>query len=70
MILIDLFSIIFLNSIKYKDIPTPDYALAYATIKLFNITPKDKEKIKKMDMNKKIRQTIYEALRIATYQFL
>ena len=31
MILIDLFSIIFLNSIKYKDIPTPDYALAYAT---------------------------------------
>ena len=37
---------------------------------LFDIKPKDKEKIKKMDVGEKIRRIIYKALRIATYQFL
>ena len=42
----------------------PDYALAYAIIKRFNLTSNDKEKIKELDMDDKIRQIIYEALGI------
>ena len=33
-----------LNSIKHKGYLNPDYAVAYAIIKRFNLTPKDKEK--------------------------
>ena len=53
-----------LNSIKHKGYINPDYAAAYAIIKRFNLTPKDKEKIKELDMDDKIRQLIYNALEI------
>ena len=45
-------SITSLNSIKYEDRFYPDYALAYLIIKLFNLTPNDKDKIKEMAMHK------------------
>jgi hypothetical protein len=53
-----------LNSIKHKGYLNPDYALAYAIIKRFNLTSNDKEKIKELDMDDKIRQIIYNALGI------
>jgi hypothetical protein len=53
-----------LNSIKHKGYINPDYAAAYAIIKRFNLTPNDREKISKLDMDEKIRQIIYEALGI------
>ncbi len=43
-----------LNYIKYKGYINPDYSAAYAIIKCFNLTPKDKEKIKEMNMPKSI----------------
>ncbi|WP_192805728.1 hypothetical protein [Picrophilus oshimae] len=53
-----------LNSIKHKGYINPEYALAYAIIKRFNLTPNDKEKIEKLDMDDNIRKIIYEALGI------
>ncbi len=60
----DIFIMISLKSIKYKGYVNPDYAAAYAIIKRFNLTPNDKEKISKLDMDEKIRQIIYNALGI------
>ncbi len=53
-----------LNSIKHKGYINPEYALAYAIIKRFNLTQNDKEKIEKLDMDDNIRKIIYEALGI------
>ena len=53
-----------LNSIKHKGYINPEYALAYAIIKRFNLTANDKEKIEKLDMDDNIRKIIYEALGI------
>ena len=48
-----------------------DYSQANAIIKRFNLTPNDKEKIKEMDMDEKIRQIIYGTLGVLlwTYPF-
>ena len=53
-----------LNSIKHKGYLNPDYAAAYAIIQRFSLTPNDKEKISKLDMDDKVRQIIYKALGI------
>ncbi len=53
-----------LNFIKYKGYLNTDYAAAYAVIKRFYLTSKDKEKIKELDMDDKIRQIIYKTLGI------
>ena len=42
-----------------------DYSLAYAIIKQYGITDKDKEKIEKMNMDPGVRKAIYEILKIA-----
>jgi hypothetical protein len=60
----DIFIMISLNSIKHKGYINPEYALAYAIIKRFNLTANDKEKIEKLDMDDNIRKIIYEALGI------
>jgi hypothetical protein len=42
-----------------------DYSLAYAIIKQYGLTGKDKEKIKSLNMDPDVRKVIYEILKIA-----
>lgn len=48
--------------LKFKEMFYVDYSLAYAIIKQYGLTDKDKEKIEKINMDHRIRKAIYEIL--------
>jgi hypothetical protein len=52
-------------SLKFKEMFYVDYSLAYAIIKQYGLTDKDKEKIEGMKMDPGVKKAIYEILKIA-----
>ena len=51
--------------LKFKEMFYIDCSLAYAIIKQYGLTGKDKAKIEKVNMDPGVRKAIYEILKIA-----